>query len=302
MKTISALPSQPTDLQRDIAARILQHARDEGLDKGDPIRESRLAKKLSVSRTPVRTALNYLCDMAVVEHVPRRGYVLAIPARELPEIERAKASEDDDNIYDRLVDLYFKGQLPTETSEAELMRRLDVERSALQRVLVRLKIEGIIRQRPGYGWHFEPLLRTKEADEESYRFRLLIEPAGLLQPTFKADVDRLGEIRAQQQVLLTQSASTLKSSKVFDANQQFHGALAEFSGNRFIEAAVAQQARMRRLVEYRHYLNVERVRSATQDHILMIDYILDARLDAAAALMTQHIASALDTMIDSERH
>lgn len=240
--------------------------------------------------------------MKLVEHLPRRGYVLAVDAGDLPEIEPVARRMQEDEIYDQLIDLYFDGQLPSEISEAEIMRRLDVERAPMKAALARLAVEGIIRQRPGYGWHFEPLLRSRDADEESYRFRLVIEPAGLLQPTFQADPARLLEIRAAQEKLMASSGSTLKSSDVFEANQQFHGTLAGFSGNRFIEAAVAQQARMRRLVEYRHYVNEERVHEATRDHIAMIDHILDGRCEEAAALMTSHIASALGIMTQSDAH
>ncbi|MCR9196642.1 MAG: GntR family transcriptional regulator [Hyphomonas sp.] len=297
MKSISEISPQATDLQRDIAEKIFSHAREKGLGKGDPIRESLLAKVLSVSRTPVRTALDVMCEMGLVEHIPRRGYVLAVPADDLPTVEPKPTSRQDDDIYNRLIDLYFEGQLPSEVSEAEMIRRVNVERAPLQRALARLSIEGIIRQRPGYGWRFEPLLRSREADEESYRFRLLIEPSAILLPTFKADVDLLREIRDAQIAMLKRRPSALKSSEVYEANSTFHGALAAFSQNRFVINALEQQNRMRRLVEYRHYLNVERVRAATQDHIDIIDAILDGRLDSAADLMTSHISSALEIML-----
>mgnify|MGYP005844334537 CR=1 FL=1 len=296
MKTVEPSDAAPTKLQRTLAARIVAHARAERLRSGDRVRESRLAKTFSVSRTPVRAALDHLAELGFVEHVAQRGYLLKSDASALPDLHEADDRPAATDIYKALIEGYFRGDLPERVSEAALARRLKADRAPLQEALARLSVEGIIRPNPGYGWQFEPLLRTREADEESYRFRLMVEPAAIREPTFRADPDALSKERDAQMALIhrVRSGRVPGIDEVFDINARFHELLADFSGNRFVRQTIEQQSRLRRLLEYRNFDDPERAVRSGSEHVEIIDALLAGRRAAAANLMHRHIASALD--------
>src|SRR5229473_3488506 len=79
------------------------------------------------------------------------------------------------------------GRLPIEISEADLMRRYKVTRALLQRVLGKLAEVALVERKRGHGWAFLPTISDREARAESYRFRLLVEPAALREPGFHLD-------------------------------------------------------------------------------------------------------------------
>ena len=58
--------AEPTRLQQDLAERIIQLAREDGLAAGAWLNENNLAKRLNVSRTPVRAALSHLEGQGIV--------------------------------------------------------------------------------------------------------------------------------------------------------------------------------------------------------------------------------------------
>ena len=159
--------------------------------------------------------------------------------------------------YDAILVRAFDDKLGETFSEAHLQRELGAERDTVRAALVRLAEEGIVRQRAGYGWELAELLTTPFADEESYRFRLIVEPAGLLEPSFRIDIEALDAVAAEQEELIRRTGlrERIESRDVFDANARFHELLAQMSGNRHILEAIVRQSRLRRLLEYRNYVN-----------------------------------------------
>lgn len=283
-------------LQRDIAARIVSVVRRRALAAGAPLRESVLAREFSVSRTPVRAALDYLCRTGAVEHVPRRGYFLAADAAELPQFRIETTADAVKRAYNAMIDAYFRGELSERVSEAELARRFRIERSAMQETMSRLKAEGVARPNPGYGWQFTPLRKSREADEADYfRFRLLLEPALFLEPTFRADPDRLAAARREQVEVIEALDAEFDIARVYEANERVHRMLAGFSGNRFIISALDHYEPTDRLIEYRRYQDRPRIRTACEEHVAILDAVGRGDLAGASTLMRRHIETAKRT-------
>lgn len=277
-----------TALELDIADRILAFAHGSRLPVGAHLTEAALSAEFGVSRTPVRGALNLLKRRGHVERIANRGYFLTadVSRMQAPEIRQERQS---DLIYEGMIGDYLGGRLEGKVSEAHLLRRYNADRPALVEALARLQAEGIIRANPGYGWQFEDLLRTLGASDESQHFRLILEPAGLRQPTFRIDRKRLLACKKEQTHLLQNLSDRTRPSDIFAASVRFHELLAELSGNRFILQAIQQQSRTRRLVDYRSYQDLERVRSFYREHVAMIDLVLEGRMEEAAILMEKHI-------------
>lgn len=288
-----------TDLQQNLSSLVLRHARNARLVAGAPLKESRLAGLFGVSRTPVRAALDLLAERGVVRHESHRGYFLLQDAADiaLPDGQSGLGSTTEAvrDAYAAILGQAFDGKLNETFSEAHLQRQLGAERDTVRSALVRLAEEGIVKQRAGYGWELAELLTTPAADEESYRFRLVVEPAALLEPSFRIDVQALDAVRAEQEELIRRTGllKRIEARDVFDANARFHELLAQMSGNRHILDAIVRQSRLRRLLEYRNYVNLDMVAQSCREHLEIIAAIVDRDQNRASKLMKDHIQAAL---------
>ncbi|WP_170336127.1 GntR family transcriptional regulator [Ruegeria arenilitoris] len=293
MSDISPPARKVSDLQRELAAQIMDTAEKRGLDSGDPLRESVFAKELSVSRTPVRAALDFLCEIGVAEHRPRRGYFLCIDADKLPNLDFQTTGQQAYKLYHKIIDAYFAGDLCDRISEAELMRRFQTERAPLQEALFRLSNEGLVRQNPGYGWQVTPLAKSREAEaEDMFRFRLLLEPAVFLEPGYTVDSERIAELRLEQTHLIDTIMTDFDLTLVYESNIRLHGTLISFCRNRFFIRALDSDEPAGRIKEYQNYQNKVRTLQACHEHVAILDAVDAGDLDRASDLMRAHILSA----------
>lgn len=282
----------PTRLQQDIAERILQMLREDGLGAGAWLNENSTARRLNVSRTPVRAALDYLGEQGLVRRHPNRGIeILAAPTPpangalpDAAELAMVRIAHDRET-----------GQLPDDISEVEVMRRYELGRPEVQRLLARLADLDMIERKPGYGWRFLQEPRDPRLHEERYRFRLLIEPGGLLEPGFRLERGWIEEMRARHAEMLARPWREASSIALYEMNADFHEGLAAASGNRFIHSAIRRQNQLRRLSNYDWVFGFERVQVNCREHMQMLDYLEAGEREVAAALMRSHLlrASAL---------
>ncbi|MBK0329033.1 GntR family transcriptional regulator [Rhodobacteraceae bacterium F11138] len=283
-----------SELQREIAAKILDMARQQSLAIGAPLRESVLAPQFAVSRTPVRRALDFLCEIGVAKHVPQQGYCLDREAATLPTLELSPSDQPMRRVYNQIVDAYFEGELADRVTEAEMMRRFDVDRQPLHEALTRLSKEGFLRASPGYGWLFAPLQKTREDDDQDMdRFRLILEPAMLLEPGFVANLDEIADMRRQQEAIIGKLGHNFDVAEVFEANDRLHTALAKYCRNRFFINAMDFHDPSGRVTEYLHYQDRTRIRTACEEHIAILDAIASGEMQRASTLMYGHIVSSM---------
>ncbi|MGL5361778.1 MAG: GntR family transcriptional regulator [Bosea sp. (in: a-proteobacteria)] len=284
----SLLP-EPSRLQRDLVERLLALFRTTGMPSGHRLTELALARQLNVSRTPIRGALAHLARLGIVESAEGKGFVLL---RTPPEDEASEAEFDataDDKLIIAISRDRLNGKLPDQVSEADLMRQYGVSRQLVLRALATLLEAGIVARKPGYGWSFETLPHDLAAREESYRFRLLIEPSGLLEPGFQLDPAWAARMRETHERALVEPWTETASVAFFAMNAGFHEGLALASGNRFIHLAVVQQTRLRRFSNYNWTYGTERVVVNCRQHLEILDRIEAGDRDVASLLMRRHI-------------
>ena len=273
-----------------LARQILEIARRDGLAAGTHLPEVKLAERLGVSRSPVRAALALLKDRGAVKLAPNQGYFLALDsdgpafaALTLPEPEEAV-------IYRDLVRARFANLIPPQIAVSDVMRRYDCDRAAANRVLAQMSEDGIIERAPGRGYLFGPVLNDAQAYEESYRFRLLVEPAAVLEPGFRPEPKRMKQLRARHRELLEAGIETLPMTELFEADAEFHEAIGDFCGNRFLAHAIRLQTRLRRLSEYENYNDRDRLRDSCREHLAILDAFDAGDFEHAADLLRRHIA------------
>jgi len=277
--------SQPTSLQTKLAGQIMAAIRSGELIPGMHLKEVELADRFGVSRSPIRGALAYLASQEMIERLSQ-GYRVrqdGVRPVEIPPSE-------DEQLYQQLIKDRLDGVWPEQVMEADLLRRYDVGKSVLQRCLLRLAEEGVMQRRRGHGWVFQPTLLSPRTRYESYRYRMLLEPTGLLEPTFQLDLVRLQRCRERQQALLDQGPSS--AIDFFEANAEFHEMLAAASGNAFILQAITQQNRLRRFIELRTVSNPERVRISCREHLEILSALEAGDRNWAATLLGRHLEVA----------
>jgi len=280
--------AQASPLQTELARQILARIGQEGLAAGAPVRELTLARAFGVSRTPVRAALGVLAELGYVQLQPGRGFVLrrkvggGQPPARLPRSPL-------DQLYDGLMADRARGTLPAEVFEAELMPRYGVSRGALRRVLMKLADDGLVKRQRGHGWRFAETFESMQAVIESYRFRLVIECAGLREPSFAADLAELRQLREAHNEFLR--GGELDPRRWFDTNSRFHETVSAWSGNRFLLEAMRRQNALRRMDEYRVFprLSQRRIVQSSQEHNAILDAIEAGDLAWAATLLHRHL-------------
>jgi DNA-binding GntR family transcriptional regulator len=281
-----------SSLQRRVLGEIVAYARRENLPAGNHLREVQLAKVVGTSRFPVQAALYHLRKLGVVRHLDHRGYFLAVDSSALSRIARDWPSTAENPLYLKLAECRLNRNLPDTVTESELIRRFATSRGALRPVLSRIQQEGWVERRPGHGWFFLPLIDSNEAYEESYLFRLTVEPAGILSPTFRADFPALDECRKQQKFIADGGFRTMTPVELFEANTRFHETIAACSGNRFILQAVRRLNQLRRLVEYRQAKQRPPRQTHAREHLAILDKLGDSDFLSAATLMRMHLDNA----------
>jgi DNA-binding GntR family transcriptional regulator len=279
-----------TLVQTRVVHEIVSYVRRQNLPVGFHLSESFLGRVIETSSFPIKAALSYLAKLGVVRYERNRGFFLALPASSLLDVAQKLSSAVEDPLYLKIVEFRLKAKLPDTVTESDLMRLFKVTRNTLRKTLSRIQQEGWIERRNSRGWVFLPMLDSVKAAEEAYAFRLLIEPAALLSPTFKPDLPALEQCRKEQEFIVQNGHETMTPRELFEVNARFHETLAGWSGNRFILQTVRRINQLRRLVEY--VQAKQRLPYNVQEHLVILDSIARGDCLSAAAQLRDHLNEA----------
>lgn len=282
------------ELHRTLAGKILRHIRMTEMEEGAHLTEASLQALLGTSRPPIRGALAILQDQGVLMKVPNKGYFVKDPNIIGTDALSPSDDQSDEAIYLKIAEEKLSRVLPDKVSENDLMRRYDITRLQLRRVLTRITSEGWIERNEGRGWSFAALIDSVDAYRESYELRQIIEPQGMAGERFKLDRTLMRSLRQQQEMIRDGGWNTLSQMDLFETNSTFHEGLAQMSGNRFILSTVARLNQLRRLVEYRQTLDTERVRQQNAEHLDILDALEGGNRADAVDLLRAHIGGAKD--------
>lgn len=286
----SSSTSGPTPLTRQVAAGIVDYIRDEKIPQGTRLVERTLAEHLRVSRSPVRSALKLLKETGVVTVTDRGGYAVSSdPDLVEATIDQVTSTDIDDELYLRFAGDRLDGKLPDRVTENGLIRQYNLAPAQLTSLLRRVSADGWIERLPGYGWEFKPMLNNLKAYEDSYRFRLTIEPAAILEPTFALDRTAIETVRRQQQDLVDGGIWSIANDELYNLNSAFHEAIMNCARNSFFKDALQRIDNLRRLIEYRRSLKRDRAIVRCAEHVAIADLLLAGKTSEAAEAMRQHL-------------
>lgn len=292
-----AAPTPLSPLTPTLARKIIEMIRREGLPVGHRLTEQALSDELAVSRSPVRKALRYLQEVGAVTSEPHRGFQVAKMPAELGELEVASSPASEEVMYMRIANDRIQGLLPDEIAENDVMERYGLARLQVQRILNRMARESMIDRKPGRGWVFRPLLSSVESHRESYRYRMIIEPAAMLEPGYQVDVAELEKCRREQLELLSGGIERCTPAELFRAGVHLHETMIAGAHNRFLLDSLRSLNQMRRVVEYGTRLDRARLHRQCEEHLVLIDLLTKGERMEASQYLRQHLNTARITKI-----
>ncbi len=282
---------------KNISARLLDLVRQEGLAIGDHLPAQWLADQLQVSRTPINDALAFLHDKGVLRREKNRGYFLVKSVDVAnPAMRKKLGLAESDAItraYFAMADDLLKGELPETVSEVLLKTRYELTTSQLQSVLHRIAQEGWAQKKTGYGWTFSDMLTTPDSLLQSYRLRMALEPAALMEPGYRLDPKVIEKCRAAEHHLLDGGIETDTPDQLHERGVRFHESLIEASGNPFFIDTIRRVNRVRRLMSYRSMQDRQRYKEHCQQHLHLLDLLEAGRNEEAADTMREHLSRTL---------
>jgi DNA-binding GntR family transcriptional regulator len=296
MSSSTAKANGKREIAEGLAAQILDHIHAAGLPPGAHITAQEMAERFSVSRFPVGQALQLLASKGVLAHERNRGYFVANAMPVSPEALGLQRSDDLAEAYLRLAEDHLHGRLPDPSSEVFLREHYGLSRAQLNGVLSRIAQEGWAERRPGYGWSFSPMLTTPESLEQTYRVRLALEPAALLEPTYRLDSEAAARCRAAEMRLLAGAIETDSADALHERGVHFHEAIIGASGNPFFLETVRRINRIRRLLSYRSMVDRRRYRQQCEEHLQILDLLEAGRNKEASKALRRHLEHTVENL------
>jgi DNA-binding GntR family transcriptional regulator len=283
-----------------IPTRIVELLKQENWEAGSHLPAQLLADRLNVSRQPINDALSLLHQKGVLTREKNRGYFLAARIHEplSHAVDKLGLAESDaiTSAYFRIAEDRLKGNLPDEFSEQHIKTTYGLTAGQLHGVLARIASEGWAERKRGYGWRFSNMLTTPDSLMQSYRLRLALEPAALLEPGYKLQPDVLERCRAAEKHLLDGGIETATADQLHDRGVYFHESLVEASGNAFFIDAVRRVNRVRRLLSYRSMQDRKRYKEHCKQHLHVLKLLEQERNEEASQMLREHLQHTLRSL------
>ncbi|MBC9206371.1 GntR family transcriptional regulator [Roseomonas aerophila] len=287
----------PTSTVAQIVQALAEDVSAGALPAGAHLSAQRLADRFGVSRFPIGQALRVLADHGVVTPAPRRGFFVAQEGQQPAGVlAGGRKPQGLAAVYFAIAEDRVAGRLPDTMSEAALRERYGVTRGQLAQLLDRIAAEGWAERRAGYGWRFSSVLTTPDALEQTYRLRLAIEPASLLEPGYRLDPAVAAQCRAVEETMLAGSIETASSDALYERGVRYHEAIVGASGNPFMLEALQRVNRVRRLLVYRSLTDRQRFYRQAREHLAMLDLLEAGRREEAAAAMRVHLGAVMQNL------
>lgn len=137
------------------------------------------------------------------------------------------------------------------------------------------------------------MLTTPDSLLQSYRLRMALEPAALLEPGYRLDPKVIEQCRAAEQHLLDGGIETDTPDQLHERGVRFHESLIEASGNPFFIDTIRRVNRVRRLISYRSMQDRKRYKEHCLQHLHLLDLLEKGWNQEAADTMRDHLERTL---------
>lgn len=233
-----------------------------------------------------------------------------------PPLPEAQSRTLGDQVYEQILDLIMTGEFPANSKlppEADLSGRLGVSRPVLRQALRRLRDDEIIRSRKGSGSYvlkrpdrailsFAPVGSIADI-QRCFEFRIAVEGEAAQLAAVRRTDDDLARIKAALDALDVSMETGVLGS---DADEAFHVAVCQATGNRFFaDARTSMQAHIIFGMNLARGLSLtkprERLQRVQSEHVTIYDAIRQRDPNAAGRTMREHLDNARHRVFEGQR-
>jgi DNA-binding GntR family transcriptional regulator len=284
---------QVNSLSQRIAAAIVKRIQEGEFPPGAHLRAEKMSEIFKVSRSPIRLAFQLLVEKGVAEQKLNRGFfVCENPV--LPDATNDLAEHTDaPEIHFRFADDWLSDRIPAEVTEQFLRDRYDLTKAQVYELLTRAANEGWAERKEGRGWRLLSVAKATQTLEQIYRFRAIIEPASLLEPTFALDRSAATEQRRIQESMYGGDIEWMSADRLLVTGVNFHEALVRMSNSPILLQSVVRANRMRRLLNYRTLVDRSRFYDQASEHLQMLNLLERGENLECSYLLRRHLSGAL---------
>lgn len=198
--------------------------------------------------------------------------------------------------YEQIKEMIITGKLPplSDVSETDLQAALGVSRSPIREAILRLERESMVKIYPRKGTIVTDV--TRDLIEEVYQVRLILEPAIAGMVTGRLDRSWLCDIYDR----FTRQPATMKDDEFMDyyirLDNELHTQLIDSCPNRFMRSAVRMVHDQNRRIRYFRPNRTDEGTLAAQEHIGILQALMDNDSEKASRLMQEHLLNARERM------
>lgn len=280
-----------------LAARLHDEIRSGALSPGMHLSAQILADRFGVSRSPVGEALKALASQGVLMREANKGYFVSALPEALTEW-RSPARSAVETAYFALAEDRLEQKLPDVVTSTFLRERYGLSGAEVQALCSRIVQEGWLERRVGYGFRFTDMLNSADALAQTYRFRMALEPAALLEPGYQLDRVEAAACRSIEERILAGGVDALSVEELYDRGVRFHELIVAGSRNPFYLDALRRINSIRRLLAYRSSAVRERYLGQAREHLEILDLLVEGRNEEASWKLRLHLGHVIHNLAD----
>lgn len=284
-----------TGLTDNLAAQLMEEIRAGRFAVGDHLSAQVLADRFGVSRSPVSEALRELASKGLVQHRQQKGYFVAIPS-ETPVEPAAAPADPVHDAYLTLAEDRLEGRVPDVVSINFLRERYCLSLGQVQSLVTQVVKEGWLERRAGYGVAFTTMLNSADALLQTYRFRMAMEPAALLEPGYELDREEAQVCRRTEEFMLGGGIESMPIEELYNRGVRFHEVIVAGSRNPFFLDALRRINGIRRLLSYRSSAARARYYEQARDHLEILDLLEVGRNEEASWRLRSHLGKVIHNL------
>jgi DNA-binding GntR family transcriptional regulator len=202
-----------------------------------------------------------------------------------------------DQVYSAIRDRIIQGSLQrgARIHQEDLAEELGVSRTPVREALRRLAAEGLVEMRTNRGARVADVARSDM--QSAYEARLVIEPGAA---RLSAGARLATPIARMRSALSAQRRAIPNVRRSFDANREFHIALVQGSGNRFLVQFVRRLwvSRIGEVIYERQSETPERMSLDADEHEQILAAIEAGNGRRAESLTRRHLTEAMQRSAD----
>jgi DNA-binding GntR family transcriptional regulator len=198
------------------------------------------------------------------------------------------------DVYDQLRRRLLIGDYPLveRLTETRLAEQLGASRTPVREALLRLESEGLVERRHQGG--FFPRSPNLAGIRDLYELRRILELASLVRPLRHGgthDHAALRSIRDDWAGMIDDPPEPDPGFVLVD--ESFHLGLAEAAGNTALTEHLRAVNDRIRVVRMQNFVHRQRIAVTIEQHLAILDALIDATPDLAVSLMEAHLDEAL---------